>query len=311
MKIVKIIFLSIVFVFLSALLGTAIYFYYAVSTPNLPNRGYIDFTVNSGETKMVIAQNLENEGIIKNKWLAIGYWMFTRQVIKTGKYSLTPSDNIIKISDILVNSQQLEKKILIKEGWSSWQIAQTLSDAKLADYNEALAAATKQEGYLFPDTYRIAENSTLTEILKNFFDNFNNRTADLKPTKDQVIIASLLEREGKTFDEKQKIASVIQNRLKIGMSLDLDATIQYAKGSWAVIHHDDIVSTNSPYNTYKNTGLPPGPICNPGLDSIKAAITPSQTDYLYYFHSRDNKAIFSRSKAEHDANIAKYGVSGS
>lgn len=311
MKIFKLIILNLLLLFFAVLFGLIIYLYWGVTEPKSNAVGFVDFQVEPGESKLTIAQNLESAGLVQNRWLVLGYWAFSRQVVKVGKYSVSPSNNIIFISDMLANAQEQEQKVLIKEGWSSWQIAQTLSDEKLADYNEALKLAKTKEGYLFPDTYRIAENSTVLEILKTFEDNFNLKTKDLKVTKESVIIASLLEREGKTLEEKQMVASVIQNRINKGMTLDLDATIQFAKGSWESIKHDDIVNTNSAYNTYKNVGLPPGPICNPGLDSIKAALEPGTSDYLFYFHSLENKAIFSKTLNEHNANIAKYGVSGS
>lgn len=311
MKIIKLVILIIIFLFSACAIAVVGFFYYSVTQPSTPGAGYVDITIEPGQKKLDVAELLDQKGVIRSKWLILGYWTFTRQIVKNGKYSLSANDNIIKIADILANNQVNDIKVLIKEGESSWQIAKTLSEKKLVDYNVALADLAKNEGYLFPDTYRIAENSTIGEIIQTLKGNFEIKTSELNPTKDQVIIASLLEREGKNYEEKIKISGVIQNRLKIDMTLDLDATVQFAKGSWAMIKRDDIVNTNSLFNTYKNKGLPPSPICNPGLDSIKAAISPEPNNFYYYFHSREEKLILSKNLTEHNINIAKYGVSGS
>lgn len=299
------------FLILAILAGSLVFFYYNVTTPPSPEGGYVEFEIIPKEKKIDIAQKLAEKGIVTNKWTTFGYWAVMQSKIKSGKYSLSPNYNLIKITDILTNAQVNENKILIKEGQSSWEIAKNLAEKKLVDYQEAYSAFSKEEGYLFPDTYRIAENSTLDDIIKILKDNFTRRIEGLNVTKDSLIVASLLEREGKTNEERKMIASIIQNRLDINMTLDIDATVQYAKGSWEQINRSDIQSINSLYNTYKNKGLPPGPICNPGLDSIKASLEPTKNDYLYYFHSRDSKIIYSKTLQEHQNNIAKYGVSGS
>ena len=137
-------------------------------------------------------------------------------------------------------------------------------------------------------------------------DNFKRRTAGLAITSKTVIIASIVEREAKKDADRPIIAGVYLNRLNSNIKLDADPTIQYAKGSWAAISVSDYQNVNSPYNTYLHAGLPPGPICNPGLKSIEATLSPTDTTYFYFLTTPDGQAIYSSTLAEQNANIKKY-----
>jgi len=135
--------------------------------------------------------------------------------------------------------------------------------------------------------------------------NFTERTKDYQPSKDDIILASIVEREAKNDEDRAKIAGVFINRLEKNMYLGADPTIQYAKGDWELLTSKDL-KIDSPYNTYINKGLPPTPICNPGLESIKAVKNPEKNGWYYFFHLQDGTTIFSKDAAEHDANKAKY-----
>jgi UPF0755 protein len=134
---------------------------------------------------------------------------------------------------------------------------------------------------------------------------FESKTSELELTRDQVILASLIERETITDEERPIVAGILNNRLDIGMALQVDATIQYAKGSWDPILPQD-KALNSPYNTYKFPGLPPGPIANPGLTSLKAVANPEETDFFYYLHDSKGKIYYAKTLEEHNQNITKY-----
>jgi len=119
-----------------------------------------------------------------------------------------------------------------------------------------------------------------------------------------------VEREGRDLAEMQMIAGIYYNRLELGMTLGADPTVLYALGDWSTVLTADNLAIDSPYNTRINTGLPPGPICNPGLDAIKATLDPAETDYLFFLTNKDGIMRYARTNAEHNANKATYGVSG-
>lgn len=122
-------------------------------------------------------------------------------------------------------------------------------------------------------------------------------------SRQDVIIASIVEREAKFDEDRPKIARVYLNRLELGMKLEADPTVQYAKGSWDAIKLSDYQNVNSSYNTYLHAGLPPGPICNPGLESLQAVLSPDSNDYLYFFHKTDGHAVYSKTLEEHRSKL--------
>jgi len=178
-----------------------------------------------------------------------------------------------------------------------------------------------EEGYMFPDTYLIPKDATAEFVASQLRQTFKDKVEDSiiaksktdLSTEDIVIIASLLEREAKTAQEKPTIAGIINNRIDDGMPLQIDATVQYAKGYdssentwWPQITVDDYKSVKSQYNTYLNQGLPPAPISNPGIDSIRAALEAEKTDYLYYLHDAEGKIHYGTTVEEHNQNIQNY-----
>jgi UPF0755 protein len=173
------------------------------------------------------------------------------------------------------------------------------------------------EGLLFPDTYFLRPDATPEQIVAILLDTFEAkagptlRTASAErkvPIYDIVKLASIVEREARDRKESPLIAGLYQHRLDIGMKLDADPTIQYAKGNWSELLLDDL-KLASPYNTYLNAGLPPTPICNPGLVALQAAAKPEQTDYLFFVAKGDGTGdhAFARTIEEHEANRLKYG----
>ncbi len=171
------------------------------------------------------------------------------------------------------------------------------------------------EGYLFPDTYEISSEGTIEEIIKKILANFDKKlTSDLreeiskqnKSIFEIVIMASLLEKEVRTLEEKKQVSGVLWKRLKSRIPLQVDATIIYITGKKTTKVLRTETQINSPYNTYKYLGLPVGPICNPGIESIKAAIYPKDSDFWYYLSTPDGETIFSKTLEEHNIAKAKY-----
>ncbi len=214
----------------------------------------------------------------------------------------------------LANAKKPDVAITIIEGWRREQIAVKLEELGICPADAFMTASKGKEGMLFPDTYRFFTNTPAEEVVRTLTTNFSTRTAGNTPSAEQLILASIVEREAKTSDERPLIAGVYQNRLTIGMKLDADPTVQYGRDQnliesgisykkvsyWKPITRSDYKGVLSPYNTYISETLPPSPIANPGLASIKAAMNPSSHDYYYFLH-RDGRIFLSKTLSEHES----------
>lgn len=274
------------------------------------------FVVERGAGLSQVAEDLRDQGLIKNKTV---FKMQARiqgvdKKIRAGDYKLSAS---MSVSEILktMSEAPLEVWITIPEGFRAEEVADTLQ-ANLPSYQDSWRQMLiGKEGYLFPDTYLIPRDATIETVLSVFENNFNTKIdeAGLSGRNDLdriIIIASLIEREAFADPEKSTISSVIANRLRQGMALDIDATLQYAKGKvgdkWWTVPTAADKSINSLYNTYKYPGLPPGPIGNPGIEAIKAAANPASTSYFFYIHDSKGNVYFARTLEEHNANVNRY-----
>jgi UPF0755 protein len=233
--------------------------------------------------------------------------------LKYGEYNLNPSMNLLQILDKLVKGEVIVYKITIPEGYTYTQIAELLDKKEVAGKDIFLKLAKSSEksweGYLFPDTYEVPKKYGAENMSKVMLSNFNQIAIENKFTKkaeeigfslDEIIIlASIIEKEAKFSEEKSKVSSVFYNRLEIGMKLQSCATIQYILKTPKETLDENDLKIDSPYNTYLYKGLPPGPICNPGLDSIMAALEPAEEDYLYFVLGENGRHIFSKTYQEH------------
>jgi UPF0755 protein len=213
----------------------------------------------------------------------------------TIRYALERLDE--RASSALLN-KRVDVSVTIVEGKRREEIAAELEKKGICSAKDFLAASKGSEGYLFPDTYRFYPNTPASEVVSTLKSTFTKRTQDVALTSDQVTLASIIEREAQNDAERASIAGVYSNRLAIGMKLDSDPTVQYAKDSlnytkagmptsfsfWSEITRDDYTSVQSAYNTYISSGLPPSPISNPGLASLKAAANPEKNPYYFFFH---------------------------
>jgi len=190
--------------------------------------------------------------------------------------------------------------------------------------NEFLQSSKGKEGTLFPDTYLFSKDASASSIVNKMTRTFDSKTSDLVAGADltfnqRIVLASIIERETKTSAERPIVAGIMLNRIKAGMPLQVDATLQYAVANlkfkinnlklldkwWEPLLRDDL-SIDSPFNTYKFTGLPPAPIASPGISSLTAAFNPTQTDHWYYIHDTSGVIHYARTLQEHNANVAKY-----
>jgi UPF0755 protein len=260
--------------------------------------------------------------------------------LKPGVYELNRSMSAPEIIRTLVEGNTLESWVTIPEGKTLREIADILAAKQLADPNTFLDLTTSQgdqfaaysfpydenlEGYLFPDTYLVERGTTTDEVIKMMLDTFERRVVTahrdeieqvmaqrMKLGEDNfdeglhriLIVASLVEREARAPADRPKIAAVIWNRLAKKMKLEVDATVTYSLGksraNKAKVYYKDL-ENDSPYNTYRHLGLPPAPICNPGLASILAALRPAQMDALYYVARKNGTHVFTKTLQEHEA----------
>jgi UPF0755 protein len=273
------------------------------------------------------AVKLEKAGFIRS-FMAfnLAYKLKGSPKIEEGGYYLSKNMNNFKIIDELKNGPDL-KSITFSEGLRREQIGEMLkekfgwSDEKLDEWNSLYTTKNPeyQEGVYFPDTYLIPINETPTQVAARMINNFNDKFA---PYSEEFIkknikwttalkIASIIQREAAGPTDMPLIAGVIWNRLENNQKLQLDATIQYSLGKrdgkwWSIVKGSDIKNDNSDFNTYKNSGLPPYPISNPGISAIKAVLNPAQTDCMFYLHDRSREIHCSKTYEEHLENIEKY-----
>jgi len=316
----KILFFFMVIAFIG--LGFFLFFKEGALAVNKTDKSNKIFVIRKGEGLNQIANNLASSGLIRNK---IVFYLIVKQMgiekkIQAGDFRLSPSMDAYKIAQSLTHGT-LDNWVTIIEGLRKEEIAQIISQA--FDIPETDFLKLADEGYLFPDTYLIPREATSGSIIKILTDNFVRRFSDqLKleakaknlSEKEVLILASLVEKEAKTYDDKVQVAGIILKRLKNDWPLQIDATVQYALGyqsnekTWLKknLTQEDL-EIDSPYNTRKNKGLPPGPICNPGLDSIKAVIYGNQqTPYWYYISDTKGRMHYAKTLEGHETNIKKY-----
>lgn len=289
----------------------------------------ITVTIPNGANSSKIGHILEEKNIIKNNTVFRIYSKINKldSKYKAGTYEINNSLDVKAISEILQHGKGFADvvKFTIPEGYEIRMIVDKLVELGLGDrekFNQLLNEAdfdydfikvidrgeAKLEGYLFPDTYEVYKGADERYIIDKMLNRFNeifseefkSRAAELNMSVDEVItLASIIEREAKVEKDRKIISSVFYNRLKNNMMLQSCATVQYIlKERREVLLYKDL-EIKSPYNTYKNTGLPPGPIASPGLKSIEAALYPDDTDYLYFFAKDDGSHVFSKTFKEH------------
>jgi UPF0755 protein len=286
--------------------------------------------IEPGRNLTQISQRLYDEEIISNKWFfkAIITLSGKANRIMAGEYYFHRGSSLLTTYNKLIKGEVYLHKLLIPEGADLMDIAEIFQENSICSKDEffILASNVEQitdiaptpkdlEGFLFPDTYYYARGAKASDIFRKmtekFYEVFNSLiiNSNSEHNLEIIILASLIEKETSIPEEKPLIASVFLNRLKKNIPLQCDPTIIYAlksennyDGNLKRIH----LKLNSPYNTYIHPGLPPGPICNPGVQSIQAALNPLKTDYLYFVSKNDGAHYFSRSLREHNQAVAKY-----
>jgi UPF0755 protein len=320
---------------LAAAVGLAVLIYALNSpSPGIPAEGKL-FAVRPGESLGAITGRLQREGLVRSALFlnVVARLTGTQGSYKSGYFRLVPGDSALDVHNLLVSGYQEQVKVTIPEGWTLKKIAEHLEAKGVSTRAEVLAAAASPpllarlrvpagnlEGYLFPDTYFFPAGypaeALLEEMVLNFFDRLGELDPEarrLSPAKlhEKLILASIVEREYRIVEEAPLIASVFVNRLRYNIGLESCATLEYIITDILNTPHPRYLTEedkriDSPYNTYKWAGLPPGPISNPGRVALAAALHPARTDF-YYFVLRDAETgqhYFSDSLTQH--NWAKY-----
>lgn len=299
------------------------------------------FTIEKGQAVKEIALNLKKENLIKDSYSFIIYTALSGKYskIQAGEYLLSSQMSTSKILSLFTNGETNKEKLTIIEGWDLKDIAKYFKEKNITTEkefytitgnptgeNESINISSRAflsdkpdnlslEGYLFPDTYYVNKRDTAEIIIGKMLDNFNSKlTIDLKEEIKQqkktifeiITMASMIEKEVKTMDDKKTVSGILWKRMSSHMRLQVDATILYAQGREGLDIYTKDTQIDSPYNTYKYDGLPLGPISNPGMDSILAAIYPTKSAYYYYLSAPDGKTIFSKTLEEHNYNKNKY-----
>lgn len=280
------------------------------------------FVIQKGESISSVAQRLEREEFVRSAWFfKYSLKRSGRQgQIAAGDFKLSSAMSMDEIIKNLV-AGPVDKWVTLVEGLRVEEMAQELNEKLKIKNDKFIKAAKKHEGYLFPDTYLFNPDATAEDIVSILRVNFDKKYTEEIQTKIKklgltphqgVILASIVEREARTEGVRTMVASILLKRLKIGMGLQADATVQYVlgyqaeeKSFWKRHLTKDDLKVDSSFNTYLYAGLPPGPICNPSLMSLRAvANADSDIPYLYYYHDSKGNSHYAKSLEEHDENIA-------
>lgn len=310
---------------------------YLSSCPLPETAGPVSVIVEPGMSTRDVAALLKDYGVIRDE---LFFRVLTRVMradgrIQSGEYRFEPGIHALDVVDSLVQGRVIYYSLTVREGLSVDQIAALVEERGFGSKEAFLEAASDRslapaylppeyletaraplEGYLFPDTYYIrrgmSERELVLMMLKRmeqvFTEELQEKAAAVNLTPHQAAtLASIVEREAQVASERPIVAAVYLNRLRIGMKLDADPTVLYALGKPpdALVLWKDL-EVDSPYNTYRNPGLPPGPICNFGKASLEAVLAPDDVDYLYFVAKNDGTHAFARTLAEHNQNRATY-----
>ncbi len=279
------------------------------------------FVISPGESIRSIANRLDHEKLIKDQ---VAFFVLVKlskmeNKIQAGDFRLRPNMSAREIMEELTHGT-LDVWVTLLEGWRIEEIALKLAQELSIPEQEFLKYA--KEGYMFPDTYLIPKDASASAVAQILENTFNEKVdAEIRAGivnqgltfEEGIILASIVEREGRTDTDRPMIAGILINRLKDGWPLQADATLQYALGYqadektwWKKKLSDEDKKIKSPYNTYLNPGLPPTPISNPGLSAIQAVANPILTDYRYYLHDPSGQVHYAVSLKEHQQNIDQF-----
>ncbi|MBN2224659.1 MAG: endolytic transglycosylase MltG [Deltaproteobacteria bacterium] len=333
MKSIKRILILLLLLAVTAGGGTAYLVYRTFLIPTGRITQPIIVVVNEGDTLSKAAEELKKRGAILDERLFVtaARYLGAERLIRTGEYKIDSTMSPKDILVMLMKGRIVQYPVTVPEGLNIYQVSDLLAEKGFVDVQEFLRLtkddrfieslgvdALTLEGYLFPDTYHVSkgmrEQEIITLMVRRYFEVFNeekekSRIPNELTDYETLILASMIEKETGTPQERPLVSAVFRNRLGKEMKLDSCATVIY--GIWdrfdGNLTQEDL-STWTAYNTYMNPGLPPGPICNPGRESITAAITPADADYLYFVSKNDGTSYFSSTLSEHNRAVYEYQI---
>lgn len=324
------------------IVGLGFWYNSVVSQPLSDGPATSVLRVEKGDGVKVVADKLVEAKYLETRWHWNVYIFVTgrRSSILEGEYAVTNDMSIREIARLVTTAPTgpEEKTIKLLEGWTAENMADILGKADIVDPQEFLdaveeadvttllsgkkytwledkPASASLEGYLFPDTYKFFVDSTPAQVIGKMLENFDTRfsaslRSDLEKQDrsvfDMLTLASIVERELRTDRDRARAADLFMRRMEIGMALQSDATVNYVTGKSTPRASSADIQIDSPYNTYKYRGLPPGPIGNPSLSAIRATVNPEANEYFYFLSAPDGTTYWGRTLDEHNANVAKY-----
>jgi UPF0755 protein len=307
----------------------------ALNKPVDPNDSNLELVeVEADSSFRSICKKIESAGLINNWWVleALARLKKIDKNVSAGEYQLSRNMPPAEILRKLTSGEIFKRRVTIREGLSVWEIGKLVEEAGVmpkVDFDKAVADAkllsvaglnaTSFEGYLFPDTYFFSRPTTPKSVVfsmleqgeKNWPPEYTERADELNFTRHEILtIASIIEKESGNVDEQPLISSVFHNRLNQGMKLQADPTVIYGIPNFNGNLTKQDLQTPSPYNTYTNFGLPPGPIANPGATAIKAALYPKETSFLFFVADGKGNHVFSTTLQEHNEAVRRYQLNG-
>jgi UPF0755 protein len=303
--------------------GLAAFVVYAPYGP--ASEAFVEITPGTGTVE--IAQQLREAGVIRSATAFEAMKEIRGGTLKAGEYRFDHPASVGEVYARMERGDVFAVTLVIPEGYNIFDVADAVQAAGLGKRDDFLSAemqhaelvrvwnpeAKSVEGFLFPDTYKFGRHATPVQMLTAMVKRFSAVAGKLGITADNaerdVVMASLVEREVRLDAERPVVAGVFENRLVLGMPLQTDPAVQYAsllRGTWTGVIHQSELQSDSAYNTYTHAGLPPGPICNPGVAALKAALHPAKTEYLYFVADANGATKFSTTIGEHNSQVADY-----
>ncbi len=301
--------------------------WYVLETPYGPvGETFVEVVPGMGSAG--IGKALEDGGVIRSRWVFGVYRRYAGGTLKAGEYRFEGAAKLEDVYAKLVRGDVYTKTVVVPEGYNIFDVAAAVEAAGLGSAGDFLAAerrdvglikdlspgAVSLEGYLFPDTYRFGRKATPDQMVAAMVRRFRQVAGQLglrsgPQVARTVTLASLIEKEVRVDAERSLVAGVFENRLRAGMPLATDPAVIYAAmlaGKWRGTIYESDLQRDSAYNTYRHAGLPPGPIANPGVAALKAAMHPAQTKYLYFVADAAGHSVFSEDWKTHDKQVAAY-----
>ncbi|HVR42567.1 MAG TPA: endolytic transglycosylase MltG [Thermoanaerobaculia bacterium] len=312
--------------------GLAVFLWNALNKPYQGFDGpHVLVEVERGWNSGTILERLRRQGVLRDDFVPLIYLKLLRRgdSLKAGTYQFSSPLSPVDVIDKLVRGDVILRTVVVREGLDRFEVGRLMSEAGFGSPEEwnritgepdlirDLSADTQSlEGYLFPDTYKLAPGTPpariAAQMVGNFRDKFGDQLAFISTglsVHGTVTLASIVETEARLPEERPLIGSVYLNRIRKGMRLQADPTVVYAlkrEERWDGNIRKEDLQIDSPYNTYRVAGLPPGPIANPGLASLQAAANPAHTDFFYFVSRNDGSHVFARSLAEHNRNVQEH-----